>query len=123
MSEDRVEDLKLATSDTCAWLMRWRSGQDSPPNVVISVSPDGDGLQVVVESDRPGPAETKPRVPVEDDDEVHLGLDLIEALTGEIRITEEESATTVTFSLSLEAQTRPLTSEVPLPGDKHQPDG
>lgn len=102
MSESRVDDLKLAMSDTCAWLMRWRSFGESDRKLLISIIPDGRRLLVMVESDGgPMQAEAVPPLAVGEDGTL-LGLDLIEAVTQGLDIDHAVEGTIVKFSFRLD---------------------
>lgn len=101
LSDERVDDLKLAVSEACTNAIEAHDTVDTAERVRLRCWADDRGLEVSVEDSGPGfdPASLPDHPPVTDPARLKfergLGIPLIRALVDEVEITSSQQGTAV----------------------------
>lgn len=101
--EDRVDDLTLATSDSCALMMRWATSDGPTPQVHICISRDETRLIVGLELDDDVAPAAPDSLTGFEQEEMLLALALIDAVTDDFPVFPVDGASTVGFSFRLQS--------------------
>lgn len=105
LTDDRVDDLKVAVSEACTNAIEAHHSSDSEDNVVIRCAELGDRIEIEIEDRGSGfdPDTLPPHPPVTDPDRLNfergLGLPLIKTLVDDLVIDSSGYGTKVTMSM------------------------
>lgn len=105
LTDDRVDDLKVAVSEACTNAIEAHHSADSADNVVIRCAELDDRIEIEIEDRGRGfdPDTLPPHPPVTDPERLNfergLGIPLIKTLVDEVHIDSSGSGTKVTMSM------------------------
>ena len=105
LSDDQVDDLKLAVSEACTNAIEAHDAIATEERVVVRCWSDDDALRVSIEDHGPGfdPSALPDHPPPTDPDRLKhergLGIPLIRALVDEVEISSSESGTEVRLGM------------------------